>query len=364
LAAEPLRVAQFNVSLGRDGPGLLLRDILRGEDQQIAEVAAIIARVNPDILVLNDFDYDLRGVALRAFAEVLSAHGADYPYRQALAPNSVITSDLDLDGDGRFGGPGDRQGYGDFAGTEGMAVLSRLPLEVALNLSDILWRDLPGATLPEVDGKPFPSAEALAVQRLSSKGHYVLRADNGFHPLYLLVSHPTPPVFDSDANENGLRNADEIRLWSLFLDGALAHGLSEGARFVIAGDMNADPFDGEGGQDAIRDLLAHPLVQDATPASEGGAAASIRQGGGNLDQAGPSALDTVDWDEGRTPGNMRVDYVIPSANLEVTGAGVFWPAPEEADAALVGEGRGVGSHHRLVYVDLVLDRGAQRLANR
>lgn len=359
-----MRVAQFNVSLGRDGPGLLLRDILRGDDQQIAEVAAIIARVNPDILVLNDFDYDLRGVALAAFADVLSAHGADYPYRQALAPNSVITSDLDLDGDGRFGGPGDRQGYGDFAGAEGMAVLSRLPLEVALNLSDILWQDLPGATLPEVDGRPFPSAAALALQRLSSKGHYVLRADNGFHPLYLLLSHPTPPVFDSDANENGLRNADEIRLWTLFLDGALASGLSEGARFVIAGDMNADPFDGEGGQEAIRELLAHQLVQDPAPASEGGAAASVRQGGGNLDQVGPSGLDTVDWDEGRTPGNMRVDYVIPSANLEVTGAGVFWPAPEEADAALVGEGRGVGSHHRLVYVDLVLDRGAQRLANR
>ena len=30
-----------------------------------------------------------------------------------------------------------------------------------------------------------------------------------------------------------------------------------------------------------------------------------------------------------TPGNMRVDYVLPSAGLTVTGAGVFWPAPGE-----------------------------------
>ena len=66
---------------------------------------------------------------------------------------------------------------------------------------------------------------------------------------------------------------------------------------------------------------------------------------------GDPALDTADWrDDGQGPGNLRVDYVLPSADLEVTAAGVFWPAAGEplADAAATA------SAHRLVWVDLVL----------
>ena len=51
---------------------------------------------------------------------------------------------------------------------------------------------------------------------------------------------------------------------------------------------------------------------------------------------------------------IRVDYLLPSTDLEVTGGGVFWPAPEEdpeghawAEAA---------SDHRLVWLDLIWRR--------
>ena len=49
------------------------------------------------------------------------------------------------------------------------------------------------------------------------------------------------------------------------------------------------------------------------------------------------------------PGNLRVDYVLPSAGLEITGAGVFWPVEGEPGAALIG-----ASDHRLVWVDVTL----------
>ena len=48
-------------------------------------------------------------------------------------------------------------------------------------------------------------------------------------------------------------------------------------------------------------------------------------------------------------GNLRVDYVLPSAGLKVTGAGVFWPVEGEPGAALID-----ASDHRLVWVDVVL----------
>ena len=115
------------------------------------------------------------------------------------------------------------------------------------------------------------------------------------------------------------------------------------------GNLNLDPFDGAGAREAIAGLLAHPRLQDPRPTSRGGAAAGPEGVNGGHD--GDPALDTADWrDDGEGPGNLRVDYVLPSADLEVTAAGVFWPAAGEplADAAATA------SAHRLVWVDLVL----------
>lgn len=354
LAAGSIRVASYNVSLGRDGPGLLLKAIEQGKDQQIETVVRIIARVAPDILMLGDFDYDRGNMALAAFADRLAVAGIDYPYRFALAPNSGYDSGADLNGDGYLHDPADAFGFGKFPGAQGMAILSRYPPDLAgvKDFSGLLWADLPGASLPMLNGRPFLSEPALKVHRLSSKGHWdvpILLPDGEILRLY--ASHPTPPVFDGAENLNGLRNRDEIRFWLLYLG-----GLAGDERFVIVGDLNADPFDGAGAHDSIRALLAHPLVQDAKPASQGAAIAAKAQGGPNQKHQGAAELDTVDWDEARTPGNMRVDYVLPSANMGVTGAGVFWPAPDQSGYALVGPDGSTGSHHRLVWVDLVTDR--------
>jgi endonuclease/exonuclease/phosphatase family protein len=349
--AETVRVATYNVSLNRKGPGLLVRDLLRGEDAQIAAVVAVIARVKPDILLLNEFDFDLGGVALGLFADQLAEAGVVYPYRFARPPNSGLASGIDLDGDGRKNGPEDAQGFGKFSGARGMAILSRYPIDDgnAQDFSSRLWKDLPGATLPIANGKPFPSQAAWDVQRLSSKGHWdvpIILPDAT--RLHLLAAHATPPVFDGPEDRNGLRNRDEIRFWSLYLA-----KLPPDAAFVILGDLNADPMDGEGSHGAINALLADPRIQDVAPASKGAVAASMRQGGPNVAHLSDPAMDTVDWDEARTPGNMRVDYVLPSANLDISGAGVFWPAPEEDGFDLVGSDGSLGSQHRLVWVDIV-----------
>lgn len=60
--AEPIRVATFNASLSRKGPGLLLRDIQVGKNKQLRNVIAIIQTVRPDILLLNEFDLIIRGM--------------------------------------------------------------------------------------------------------------------------------------------------------------------------------------------------------------------------------------------------------------------------------------------------------------
>ena len=131
-----------------------------------------------------------------------------------------------------------------------------------------------------------------------------------------------------------------------------------GDLFVVAGDLNADPFDGEARREAIGALLSHPRVQDPKPASAGGAEAALL-GGANAGQLGPPGQDTADWRDVPGPGNMRVDYVLPSIGLQIAGSGVFWPEADSPLARLIakdpkGGRRPASSDHRMVWVDIVV----------
>lgn len=346
---DTLRVATWNAALGRRGPGLLLRDILGGEDPQIAAAVAVIAAADADVLLLTAVDWDHDLVALAALADRLEAAGSPYPHRFAFRPNTGMQTGLDMDGDGRTGTADDAQGYGAFAGARGMALLSRLPVarDEARDFSAFLWRDLPGALLPERDGRPFPSHEVFAIQRLSTTGHWdvPLKLPDGGR-LHVLAWHATPPLFGRVKGRNLRRNHDETRFWTLFLDGALPFAPPD-APFVLMGDANLDPWDGDGMGEAMQALLAHPALQDPAPRSAGAVAA---QGPLDADHRGDPALDTTHWDGPRLPGNLRVDYVLPSRTIEVLDAGVLWPLPD----APLAEAVATASRHRLVWVDIRL----------
>lgn len=339
LNAEPLRIATFDTELERSGPGLLLSDILAG-DEQVSAVVAVIASARPDVLVLNGFDHDRDGHALAALGSLLEAAGTHFPHSFAARPNAGVESGLDLDGNGRIGEARDSQGYGAFTGQGGMAVLSRYPLGEVRDFTGFRWIDLPGAILPEANGSPFPSARAQAAQLLSSVAHWdvPVLADGG--TVHLLAFSATTPVFDGPEDLNGRRNHDEIAFWQRLLDGDLPYAPPSGP-VVVIGNANLDPADGEGRREAIQALIDDPRLQDALPSSRGGAAAA------NPAHLGDPARDTVDWRD-PLPGNLRVDYVLPDARLRVLDAGVVWPAPDDPLAKLVE----MASAHRLVWVDI------------
>ena len=354
-AAEPFRVAVYNVELARDGPGLLLRDI-RGGDPQVEAVADVVAHVGADILLLIGVDWDLDGLALTALAERFAEAGAEYPHRFAPRPNTGMATGLDLDADGYLGDASDAQGFGRFSGDGGMALLSKFPIgDDIRDYSDLLWRDLPGATLPEVEGAPFLPEQVLDVQRLSSSGHWDVPVilPSG-EEIRIWAYHATPPVFDGPEDLNGLRNRDEARFWLGYLDREIGERPEE--PFVLLADTNLDPADGDGRPEVLERLLSDPRLSDPRPRSAGAVAAAEAQGGVNEGQTGDPALDTADWgDEPGGPGNLRVDYVLPSAEFEVLNAGVFWPAPGNPLAdRLTAEGVPASRHHA-VWVDLSLD---------
>ncbi|MEM9550039.1 MAG: endonuclease/exonuclease/phosphatase family protein [Pseudomonadota bacterium] len=331
LQAETIRIATYDTELRRDGPGLLLRDIERG-DAQAEAAAQVIAHARPDILVLQSVDWDYDGRALEALAKVIADAGQDYPHRYAKRSNRGAATGLDMNGDGRLGDAEDAQAFGAFSGQGGMALLSRYPIatDAIVTFDNMLWSDLPGAEVPvHPDGTPFPSPEAQAVQRLSSGGHWVVPIDIDENVrLTVLTYHASPPVFDGPEDRNGLRNRDETRLWSLLLGGGL--GPRPVAPFVIAGNANLDPEQGEGQRETIRDLLASPMLQDPEPK------------GAAHDNA------TVDW-SARGPGRLRVSYVLPSRDLAVSASGIVWPM-----TGPLAETVETASRHRLVWVDITL----------
>ena len=71
-----IRVATYNVSLFRDQAGQLVQDLSTGDNDQARRVAEVIQRVRPDILLVNEFDYDAAGRAAELFRTKYLAVGA------------------------------------------------------------------------------------------------------------------------------------------------------------------------------------------------------------------------------------------------------------------------------------------------
>ena len=304
-AAGDLRLATWHADLSRKGPGLLLRDLLRDDKTLIAAVDQI-AGLQPDVLLLTDIDYDYGLVALGTLQKALAARGLNLPFVFSARPNNGMPTGIDIDGDGRLGGPRDAQGYGWFSGQGGQALISRFPMSLTADLGHLLWSEVPDSSIVDTD-------TGHAVQRLSSSAHWSLQAAVPGGPLTLLTVAATPPLFDGPEDRNGRRNRDEVLLWLHAIEGRLDYRPK--MPFVLMGNLQLDPERGDGYRDVVRDVLDHPALQDPLP---GQSTASFQNA-----------------------GDLRLSYILPSADLIVRRAGVAQSV------------EGVGPH-RLVWVDLTL----------
>ena len=368
-----VRFATFNASLNRFSAGQLVTDLSTPNNAQAKAVAEIIQRARPDVLLINEFDF--APAALGLFQDnylSVSQRGAApiiYPHRFIAPSNTGVPSGFDLNNNGTVGGPDDTLGFGFFEGQFGMAVYSKYPIQTNAirTFQTFLWKDMPGARLPDDPSTTGPadwySADELAIFRLSSKSHWDLPIRIGRKVVHFLVSHPTPPVFDGPEDRNGTRNFDEIRLWADYItpgrggyiyDDAGRHGgLKPGSLFVIAGDQNSDPLDGDSIPGAIQQLIEHPLVNTKlTPRSPGAVEQAALQGGANTTHRSNPAFDTADFLDNPAPGNLRADYVLPRKTLQIVRGAVFWPLASDPLFAPVGTFPFPSSDHRLVWIDV------------
>lgn len=336
-----IRFGQFNIFEARTAK------IIDRRNTQMRAAASIIKRYDPDILSVDEMQYDLvdvpdpglpgNGLNPRRFMEgfLRKPDGAlPYPFWFISPANTGLRSRLRPDGSW----DPDPYNYGRFPGEYSMALFSRLPVDYPgiRRYGWVRWSSLPENRKP--DGLP----EWLP---LFDKDLYDIPVQIAGRTVHVLMLHAVPPVFKP---YNAARNADQIEFLRRYIEGgALPEGiqpLPEGTPFVIMGDLNADPDDGAGIREAIEGLLSSPKVIDPKPQGAGdrGNNPSLHTclaGGG----VGDPNLDTG---KGFT---ARVDYILLSRDFEVVRSLVHWPDPQGSPQAF-RQAR-LASDHFLVYVE-------------
>ena len=373
--SNTLRIATFNVSVeannySSDVAGLekskRVENVLKTNSHpQLRNIAEIIQRVRPDILLLNEFDFiaDPQAGILNFVRNYLNqaqnqSESIEYPFAYIAPVNTGLASPYDLDKDGKINSTkGDAWGYGEYPGHYGMAVLSRFPIDTknARTFQNFLWKDMPKALAPKLeDGSDWYSHDEWQNFRLSSKSHWDLPIKTPNGTIHVLASHPTPPTFDGKEDRNGKRNHDEIRFISDYINkqkymyddlgnfGGLGasddKNTNKERRFAILGDLNASATQGDSIPNAIQQLLNDSKVNNTCqPTSQAGQAARVNDPN--------SASHTAAW-------GLQVDYVLVSvAGLSVEDCGVFWPAKTDPLHRLVKD-RSSSSDHRLIWIEV------------
>lgn len=364
---------------------------------QIRNVAAIIQKNRPHVLFMAEFNNDGTGddkSALKGFqdnylsiAQSLQGAGGEadlepikYSYSESFATNTGLNSSLDLDNNGTAGQmPGDAWGFGFYHGQYAFALMSQYEIDTenTRTFQEFKWKDMEGVEIPKITicdgsqtipdgmtcGDPWYANEEWEQVRLSSKNHVdapiIIPTDHGDEIVHLLMSHPTPPVFDPGKNK--VQNGAEVKFWhdyiqskSYFYDDAgQAGGLAENAKFIMMGDQNLDPLSGDGLSEIMQEFINDPLVNqnvmngELYPISLGGA-----------EHAADTASDHPMPNRITSTFGLGVDYAMPSANLNVIDSGVYWAASYEEGRQLFndsrigryGDGKDVSSDHRMVWI--------------
>lgn len=374
---------------------------------QIRNVAAIIQTERPEVIMMAEFNNDgtaenndaLIGFRLNYLSVSQNSNSFDqdgtqldpivFQYFANFATNTGLLNefDFDLDNDGNPGQlPGDAWGFGTYHGQYAFALMSMYEIDHdnIRTFQKFKWSDMPSATMPTITNcndswNPIPdgmecgddwyTAEEWAEVRLSSKNHVdapilIPQEDGTSETIHLLMSHPTPPIFDTGKNK--VQNADEVNFWVDYIEGqsymyddkGVTGGLSTDAKFVVMGDLNADPLKGDGDLTAINALMDHDKVNrlatfgPLAPASLGGPECLA------LGECKEANWDTPYPGQVTSTSGLRLDHVVPSENLTISDSGIYWPATFEDGRLLMndervgnyGNGKDISSDHRMVWI--------------
>ncbi|MDK2819258.1 MAG: endonuclease/exonuclease/phosphatase family protein [Mycoplasmataceae bacterium] len=365
-------------------------------------IAAIIQKTRPDVLLVNEFNnngdgnnkeilklfqnnYLSIGQSLNSMDGGLMMEPITYPFYETYATNTGLESGMDLNNDGLTdNNPQDAFGFGYYHGHYAMGIFSKYEIDVTntRTFQEFKWKDLPNSKIPtiETDNGKLPvgmnvgdnwfTDEEWSKIRLSSKNHVdipiKIKVNNKTETIHLLASHPTPPAFEIGGTKtNLLRNMAEVKFWQEYIenkefiydDKGVTGGIDGSKeKFIILGDLNADNLSGDSAkEEGILGLIKSNLVNgniadgNLIPISKGA-------------ELEPNSKKHPKPETRTSTFGLRVDWVLPSKNMESIDTGVFWQADGEEGRLLFddkrlgkwGNGKEVSSDHRLVWLTIKL----------
>jgi hypothetical protein len=350
-SSASFRIAQYNIEL------LDEVDLADPPSAQLGAAVDVISRFSPDILCVEEIQYDFDAAdpgpgsfndgaqnAAR-LAMLLDAAGSGAPYTDTL----ITHGNEGTAWSGYEAGVHDPYFAEIGAGNPGLfgyAVVSRHPIivdEVRV-ITDFAWSDLPGnmiASLEAETGIVVPEGFPLFTKALVVAP---VQVEDVVIDLVILhaqvpVGHPVAPY----------RNHDELVAVARLLEGGLpgVAPLSDEGRFVVIGDFNADADHGDGFPDAILGLLEHPLITRFEPTGAGTVGVTPEH------NTTASVCPAAGGPDPSTGMQFQLDYILPSVTHgDLIDGGMFFPDPsrEPDDWAVACQ----ASNHMLLWADLPL----------
>lgn len=341
-----IRVAAWHL------PGIRTAELVAGETPRVRQIAQVIQRIRPNVVVLSGLAYDAEGGpgvpkegqagsnAARLVEGYLAKPQATdlqpLSFTASMPPtNSGMPSGMDLDRSGKVvtefslsaeaANPafsGDAWGPGAYPGQFGLAILvdPRLTLGKDVRTFRLMpWDYMPSASLPPAPegqtGKGgWFTPEQLKTVRLAATTTIdaPITLPNG-RVVHVVSSNPSVLGGTDQQQRRARRHRDEIRFLADYVEGlgyivddsGVGGGLSTDATFVIMGQFNASPEDERSLGDPIASVLFSTtrLNVGVTPLGEGD---------------GPRDATSRD--------GRRTTYMLPSANIGIVAAGV-WRVP-------------------------------------
>lgn len=365
-----LRVAHYNVmEMSTD-------KLLASASSQAGAFTQIIALEHPDIVELEEIEFDITGYPTTGTpgaprttmpGTFVLDRGDDHPAAQnarriadrvaAIDPAVTFADAFQTTGNSGFRWTGSTngndsfylRGWGEYPGRFNTVVLSKYPIvaDQVRVIHDYPWKQLPGNLIAQLQtdlNTTVPDGFPLFEKSLN-----IIPVDLGAGGiLYLVCHHPTSPpaIFDPI---DPYRNRDELVALDLFVKGQLpgVDPLPAGARFLVIGDLNGDPFDGSNMAPGITNLLASSALVPRFPEGPGTRGTHPER---KTWLSGCGKNDGTTVADPTTKSQLQLDYMLPSTTIgAAVDMGMFWPdfRTDRAGFDLSCH----GSDHHLIYGD-------------
>lgn len=319
--ANSIKVVHYNI---KELDSTKIQDGLKRDSEQLQAASNIVQMLNPDILSINEMQYDYPSVPNADY----TSEGKNAEYLAQILGMEFTSTAFFPANTGRFSKAKageyvlkataeDRAKYADlvnfgmFPGQYSMAGIFKYPVKSVKNFSNLPWKIFN----KKIDLSKYADANGNALPEdmtLFDKNFVDVTLDINGKDVHVILYHTVPAFgFGNSKTPNFERNRDQIKFLSWYLRGRWKKfGIKpiRGKTFIAMGDWNVDPESDNPGAKPLNKLLSkfNPFIKERVITYRG---QSFKPNG---------------W-------SAQLDYMLFSKDIKVKSAGVYDPESKFQD---------------------------------